>query len=148
MRWSKKKREREVWEAEELPTNVFEAAREIRTICDVASESALNIAALGRSTDTMTRYHITQYEGAKKRALVLARALSDPLMLDTAINQIIGLCMKANDIRTAEVLCPAIQSETVKDILRVKYPALLIGNTPTNDGLDQGRESGIRRSGI
>jgi len=133
MRWFREKPKREIWEAEKLPTDVFEAAREIRVICDIASESALNIAALGRATDKATQHHVARYENAKKRALELAKALSDELMLETAINQIVELCIKANDIKTAKVLFPAIQSQAVREALRVKYPSLPIVDVSARD---------------
>ena len=64
------------------------------------------------------------YDSAKKRALELAKHISDDLLRDAAVRQIVNLCMSANDVETAAVLIGAIQTEKIRAEMLNEHPSL------------------------
>jgi len=54
----------------------------------------------------------------------IAIKISDDLLRDAALCQIVALCVKADELRTAAILCRAIQAVSVKDDLLKAHPAL------------------------
>jgi thiamine monophosphate kinase len=67
---------------------------------------------------------VERYQRAAKVAMEIAIKISDGLLRDAAVRQIVELCLKANDIRTARPLFRAIQSQSiVEDLLRA-HPSL------------------------
>jgi hypothetical protein len=50
--------------------------------------------------------------------------ISDDVLRDAAVCQIVRLCMKANDSKTAAILVNAIQTETMKDEILREHPQL------------------------
>jgi hypothetical protein len=122
--WRFGKREiREVWDQEiQSPLGDIEAAHRIREICRSASVSAEKIAAGGRSEDQPTE--IDRYERAAKAAMQIAIKMSDDLLRDSSVRQIVNLCMKANDLRTARVLFRAIQAGSIRDDALNEHPSL------------------------
>jgi hypothetical protein len=125
MRWFNKTKQAEVWdEAIEWPLGDIEAAHRIREICRAATGSAEKIAgSADRSHQKMT-VEVERYERAAKAAMEIAIKISDDLLRDAAVRQIVELCVKANDTRTARPLFRAIQSKSiVADVLR-EHPSL------------------------
>ena len=45
-------------------------------------------------------------------------------MRDAGVGEIIELCLKANDIKTARILFRAIQSPSIRDSMLSDHPAL------------------------
>ena len=67
---------------------------------------------------------VERYERAAKVAMEIAIKISDDLLRDAAVRQIVELCLKANDTRTARPLFRAIQSKSIiEDVLR-EHPSL------------------------
>ncbi len=50
--------------------------------------------------------------------------VSDELLRDAAVRQIVELCMKAGNITTAQTLFRAIQSKSIRDEVLRDHPAL------------------------
>jgi hypothetical protein len=125
MRWFQKTRKTEVWdEAIEWPIGDIEAAHRIREICRSAADSAEKIAGVADRSHQKIAGEVERYERAAKVAMEIAIKVSDDLLRDAAVRQIVELCLKANDTRTARPLFRAIQSRSiVEDMLR-DHPAL------------------------
>jgi hypothetical protein len=125
MRWFDKTGKTEVWdEAIEWPIGDIEAAHRIREICRAAADCAEKVAGAADRSHQKTRGEVERYERAAKVAMEIAIKVSDDLVRDAAVRQIVELCLKANDTRTARPLFRAIQSKSiVADVLR-EHPAL------------------------
>ena len=125
MRWFNKARKTEVWdEAIEWPLGDIEAAHKIREICRTAADSAGKIAAAADRSHPKISVEVERYERAAKVAMEIALQVSDDLLRDAAVRQIVELCLKANDTRTARPLFRAIQSKSIiADVLR-EHPSL------------------------
>lgn len=50
--------------------------------------------------------------------------IADDLMRDDAVRRIVDLCVKANDIKTAQILFRAIQAGWIREAVQHDYPAL------------------------
>ena len=117
---------KEIWDEEiQWPIGDIEAAHRIRDICRSAADSAEKIAGLSEAPDDSKRkYDAERYQRAAKAAMEIAIKISDGLLRDAAVRQIVELCLKANDTRTARPLFRAIQSQSiVEDLLRA-HPSL------------------------
>ena len=141
MRWFQKEQPPEIWEvASEQPSGDIEAAQQIREICASAGSIAEKMAALaGRKTKTgktktekadtekaeaEKAVHAERYQAAIKRALEIAKQISDDSMRDISVSQIIRLCVKVGHLKTARILLRAIQSEKTRAELIAENPAL------------------------
>ena len=96
----------EAWEIEdEENIGDIELARQIREICNSVGDSAEAVSVLyyGPRTERQVR-EIDRYERAKKRAEKKIVQISDELLRDTAIYQVLNFCMKARDVENAERL--------------------------------------------
>jgi hypothetical protein len=103
----------------------IDAARKIRDICSFASDSAEWVASYtDRFEEKYKKYQQTRYEGAKTRALETSLKMQDQHLRDSSLRHVIGLCLKANDLRTATVLMTAIQSRDVKATVLKEHPTL------------------------
>ena len=121
-----KPKQKEIWE--ETPAasmGDIEAAKMIRNICNSAATSAESFAGFFSRPDVRKKKHDAErYDHAKKRALEVAKSMSDELLRDMAVRQIINLCLKANDVETASVLIRAIETEKIREEVLKEYPAL------------------------
>jgi len=101
------------------PNNDLEAAQRIRNICEAASDIAENVqSGAGGSAE------IERYERAVKTALQFALKISDDLIRDAALRQVIALCVKANNLRRAEVLLRGIQAVSIREDVLNENPVL------------------------
>ena len=125
MRWFNRNKQAEVWDdAIEWPIGDIEAAHRIREICRAAAPIAEKIAGSADRSHRKLGPEVERYERAAKVAMEIAIRISDDLLRDVAVRQIVELCLKANDIRTARPLFRAIQSQSiVEDLLRA-HPSL------------------------
>ena len=126
MRWFNKGKPKELWdEVIEWPIDDLEAARRIRDICNSAVGSAEKVGSkVGGAETKENKYDTDRYKRAAKTAMEIAIKLSDDLLRDAALCQIVALCVKANELRTAAILCRAIQAVSVKDDMLNEHPAL------------------------
>jgi hypothetical protein len=54
----------------------------------------------------------------------IAMKVSDDLMRDAAVRDIVDLCLAANDLRTAPILFRAIQAPSIRDMVLHDHPEL------------------------
>ena len=125
MQWFKKNRPPEIWdEAIEWPIGDIEAAHKIREICRSAAGSAEKIGGAADRSHEKIKPEVERYERAVKVAMEIAMKVSDGLLRDAAVRQIIGLCLKANHTRTARTLFRAIQSKSISQEVLKEHPSL------------------------
>jgi hypothetical protein len=129
MWWFNQGKRREIWdEAIEWPIGDIEAAHKIRDICRSATDSAEKIGSFaGRQENYQnkkSKYEANRYERAAKTAMEIAIKISDDLLRDSSVRQIVDLCVTANDLRTARILFRAIQAVSMKEEVLNDHPAL------------------------
>ena len=125
MQWFKKDKAREVWdETIEWPIGDIEAAHRIRQICRSAAGSAEKIGGAADRSHEKIKLEVERYERAVKVAMEIAMKVSDGLLRDAAVRQIIELCLKANHTRTARTLFRAIQSKSISQDVLKEHPLL------------------------
>jgi hypothetical protein len=127
MLWSGRQRPAEVWdEAIQWPLGDIEAAERIRTICRAAASSAEQLADPTRtkSDEKKRKIESGRYERAAKVAMEIAMKMQDELMRDAAVRDIVDLCLKANDMKTARILFRAIQAPSIRDMVVRDHPDL------------------------
>ena len=118
MKWFARKKPGDVWdEAIQGPLGDIEAAERIRAICEAAAASAAGSSRNDKSDSE-------RYERAAKVAMEIAMKISDGLMRDDAVHRIVDLCMKANDLKTAQILCRAIHASWIRETIQRDYPVL------------------------
>ncbi len=118
MQWFKRAQRTEIWdEAVEGPIGDIEAAKRIREICRSAADSAEKVGAAADRDHKKIRREVERYERAARAAMEIAMKLSDELLRDAAVRQIVELCLKAGNVATAKTLFRAIQSQSIRDDL-------------------------------
>ncbi|MBR0700046.1 hypothetical protein JQ599_09040 [Bradyrhizobium diazoefficiens] len=121
MKWFARRQPADIWDEAILgPLGDIDAAERIRNICEAARAGA---EAVGGSAQTATRER-ERYERAARVAMEIAMKIADDLMRDDAVRRIVDLCMKANDLRTAQILFRAIQAGWIREAIQRDYPAL------------------------
>ena len=117
MRWFRESKKPDIWD-NNLPEPIddLKAAQMIRRFCAAADP----VQTTGRPLKAATEC----YERAVKAAMQIAMKISDDLIRDAALREIIGLCMKAKDVRRAEVLFGAIQSTSIGEAVLIDNPVL------------------------
>jgi hypothetical protein len=132
MRWfGEEKPVVEVWEdVSEGPLDDIEAAEKIRSICRAAADSADFIGgpagpAAGKPKSKKNHeVEAGRYQRAAKAAMGIAMKVSDDLMRDAAVREIVDLCLRANDLKTARILFRAIQAPSIRDGVLHEHPEL------------------------
>lgn len=121
MKWFARRAPADIWdEPIQGPIGDIEAADRIRNICHAARASA---EAAGASAQTGKRER-ERYERAARAAMEIAMNISDDLMRDDAVRRIVDLCMKADDVKTAQILSRAIQTGWIREAVQRDYPVL------------------------
>ena len=124
MTWLKKSEPTEAWEIED-DENIgdLELARQVREICNSVADSAEAVSVLyyGPRTERQVR-EIDRYERARKRAEKKMEQISDELLRDTAIYQVLNFCMKAGDVENAERLFYRIQTARITELIKSEHP--------------------------
>jgi hypothetical protein len=125
MRWFNKGKRQEVWEENiQWPIGDIEAAHKIREICRSAADSAEKVGSIADRPDNKSKYESERYERAAKVAMEIAIKISDDLLRDSSVRQIVNLCAKANDLRTARILFRAIQAVSIREDVLNEHPML------------------------
>ena len=126
MWWFNKVKRTEIWDEDiQWPIGDIEAAQKIRGICRSANDSAEKIGGLADGLNNKTHTHEAErYEHAAKAAMQIAIKVADDLMRDSSVRQIVNLCMKANDLRTARILFRAIQAVSIREEVLNDHPTL------------------------
>jgi hypothetical protein len=129
MKWFGKPKLGEVWdEPVDGPLGDIEAAERVRNICrsaTVSAERATQLAGKGkRSAQKKHKAESDRYERAARMAMEIAMKMSDELMRDAAVREIVDLCLVANNTRTATILFRAIQAPDIRDMVLRDHPEL------------------------
>jgi len=126
MWWFGKRKRTEIWDQEiQWPIGDIEAAQKIRDICRSAAPSAEKAAGFAdRPDDKKGKFEADRYQLAARTAMQIAIKMSDELLRDAALRQIVSLCMKADDLKTARILLRAIQALPVKEEVLRDHPIL------------------------
>jgi hypothetical protein len=129
MLWSGRQKPVEVWdEPIQWPIGDIDAAEKIRTICRSAAgsaEQAAHLASTGiASEEKKHKLESGRYERAARVAMEIAMKVSDDLMRDAAVRDIVDLCLKANDMKTARILFRAIQAPSIRNMVLRDHPDL------------------------
>jgi len=125
MQWFKRAERKDIWdEALEGPFGDIEAAKLIREICSSAADSAEKVGTAADRTHTKIKRDVERYERAARAAMGIAMKVSDELLRDAAVCQIVELCLKAGNVTTAQTLFRAIQSESIRDDVLREHPHL------------------------
>jgi hypothetical protein len=126
MWWFNRGRPTELWdEPIEWPIGDIEAAHRIRDICRSVADSAEKVAGFAGPPDSKkNKCHAERYERAAKTAMAIAMKIADDLLRDSSVRQIVGLCLKANDLKTARILFRAIQAASIREDLLQDHPIL------------------------
>ena len=125
MWWFNKGERKEIWDEDiQWPIGDIEAAHKIRNICRSAADSAEKLGGSIDRSDNKIKYEAERYERAAKTAMKIAIKISDDLLRDSAVRQIVNLCLKANDLRTARILFRAIQAVSIREDVLNEYPIL------------------------
>jgi hypothetical protein len=120
--WKQTQR-REIWD-QEGPIGDLEAARRIREICNSAADSAARVGAAADRTHGKIKREVERYERAARTAMEIAMKMSDELLREAAVRQIVELCLKAGNLTTAQTLFRAIQSRSIRDDMLREFPRL------------------------
>ncbi len=67
---------------------------------------------------------VERYERAAQAAMEIAMKVSDELLRDAAVRQIVELCLKAGNVTTAQTLFRAIHAKSIRDDVLRDYPPL------------------------
>jgi hypothetical protein len=118
------------------PHGDLEAARAIRALCQSAvvdNEQEQRFIRLGNRHEGNGEPKSARRARAARAAMEMALKISDPLVRDSAIRQIIGLCMISGDVKAAKILAGAIQTESIRREALNEYPVLRSepGGAPT-----------------
>ncbi|HKS21021.1 MAG TPA: hypothetical protein VJS63_17590 [Bradyrhizobium sp.] len=125
MRWFGKTNHTEIWdEPIAWPIGDIEAVHRIRDICRAAADSAEKLGGSDVRAGKKIGYEVERYERAAKAAMKIAMKVSDDLMRDAAVREIVELCLKANDLKTARPLFRAIQAKSISDDMLRDHPLL------------------------
>lgn len=125
MQWFKSAQRTEIWdEAIEGPIGDIEAAKRIREICRSAADSAEKVGAAADRTHKKVKRDVERYERAARAAMEIAMKVSDELLRDAAVRQIVELCLAAGNVATAQTLLRAIQSQSIRDDVLREHPQL------------------------
>jgi hypothetical protein len=94
MRWFNRGKPKELWdEAMQWPIGDLEAAGKIRDICNSAVGSAEKVdTRVGGAKTEANKYETERYKRAAKAAMEIAIKISDDLLRDSAVCQIVVLC--------------------------------------------------------
>jgi hypothetical protein len=141
MWWFDKGKRKEVWDEEiQWPIGDIAAAHLIRDICRSAADSAETTGSAAERQDNKNNknkkndnknkdsrrntHEADRYERAAKAAMEIAIKISDDLLRDSSVRQIVDLCVKASDLRTARILFRAIQTPSIKAEVQNDHPML------------------------
>ena len=116
----------EIWEEPvEGPIGDIEAAHLIRDICRAAADTAEKLASSARKPGARKqRADLDRYQRAARAAMEIAMKINDDLLRDSAVRQILVLCLRANDLRTAQTLFAAIGAVSIREDVMQEYPLL------------------------
>ncbi len=125
MWWFHRSVRKDIWDEEiRWPIGDIEAAHRIREICRSAAGCAATTAAAAAGSDKEKKPEAGRYQRAARVAMEIAIRISDGLLRDSSVRQIVGLSMAANDLKTARILFRAIQAASIREDVVNDHPEL------------------------
>ena len=125
MSWFNRSKPKEIWdEPVQGPLGDIEAAQKIREICRAAADSAEKSVRSDKMKEKKRKRERDRYERAARAAMEIAMKMSDDLMRDASVGEIVRFCMKANDEKTARPLLRAIGEVSIRSGVLDEHPAL------------------------
>lgn len=125
MWWFSKAKRKDIWDGPvEQPLGDIEAAQRIRAICRDAAGCAEAVGSPDKRSPMKQQIERDRYERAAKAAMETAMKISDQLVRDSAVREIVGLCMKAHNIKTGRALFRAIHAGSIKAEVLKEHPTL------------------------
>ncbi|SEC75402.1 hypothetical protein [Bradyrhizobium erythrophlei] len=125
MSWFSKAKRKDIWDDPVAqPLGDIEAAQGIRAICRDAAGCAEAVSSPDKRSQKKQQIERDRYERAAKVAMETAMKISDELVRDSAVREIVDLCMKANNIKTARALFRAIHAGSIKAEVLKEHPTL------------------------
>lgn len=126
MWWFSSGKRTEIWdEIIQWPIGDIEAAHRIREICRSAADSAEKVAGFeGAANNEKDKKEYERYTRAARVAMEIAIKIADDLLRDSSVRQIVSLCVKANDLKTARILFRAIQAVSIREDVLNDHPIL------------------------
>jgi hypothetical protein len=122
MRWFNKPKPQEIWEQPiAWPIGDIEAAHRIREICRAAADIAAKISDRGGRNQPS---EAERCERAARAAMEIAMKIGDDLLRDSAVRQIIDLCLMTDNQRAARILFRAIRSPSIREEVLRDHPLL------------------------
>ncbi|MDH2382499.1 hypothetical protein [Bradyrhizobium sp. CER78] len=120
-----KTRRKDIWDVPVAqPLGDIEAAQRIRAICRDAAGCAEAVGSPDKRSAKNQQIERDRYERAAKVAMETAMKISDELVRDSAVREIVSLCMKANNIKTGRALFRAIHAGSIKAEVLKEHPTL------------------------
>jgi hypothetical protein len=89
-------------------------------MCAVVAASAESVVQF--THDDLAKRERQRFESARRMSLELAKNITDVSYRDTALQHIVELCMKANDVDTERILVRDIQTGIIREKLLEEYP--------------------------
>jgi hypothetical protein len=125
-RWFNKTERKEIWdEPIQWPIGDIEAAHRVRQICRSAEDSAAKVnGSAGHAGNSKHKSETGRYERAAKAAMEIAIRIDDGLLRDSALREIVNLCVKAADLKTARILFRAVQAQSIREEVLRDHPIL------------------------
>jgi hypothetical protein len=122
MRWFNKAKPQEIWEQPiAWPIGDIEAAHRIRDICRAAADIAAKLVDRdGRKQPSEAE----RCERAARAAMEIAMKIGDDLLRDSAVRQIIDLCLMTDNQRPARILFRAIRAPSIREEVLRDHPLL------------------------
>ena len=122
MRWFNKPKPQEIWEQPiAWPIGDIEAAHRIREICRAAADIAAKISDRGGRNQPS---EAERCERAARAAMEIAMKIGDDLLRDSAVRQIIDLCLMTDNQRAARILFRAIRAPSIREEVLRDHPLL------------------------
>lgn len=90
----------------------------------VAPPMAPRIATAADGSDEKKRCETERHQRAARAAMETAIRISDDLVRDLSVRQIVSLCVAANDLRTARVFLRATQAVSIREDVLNDRPIL------------------------
>lgn len=128
IRWFGKAKSGEVWEESRSWSRSATSRRPSASAASAGPPSAKQAAHLGlsgkRATQKKQKFESERYERAAKAAMEIALKMTDELMCDAAVREIIDLCLAANNDKTARILLRVIQTPSIGDMVLRDHPEM------------------------
>jgi hypothetical protein len=124
--FTKRKHQRqEIWDEDiQWPIGDLEAAHRIREICRSVADSSGRVGDSAGRRDNKNNSETERYERATRAAMEIAVKISDDLLRDASVRQIVDLCVTADNLKTARILFRAIQTVSIREEVLSDHPVL------------------------